>query len=588
MALPCPRCEFPNADQARYCAGCGERMDFGGTLDPRSRGSDLPPDPRVGTMLLDRYKVLKVVGEGGMGRVYLAEQRMGAVNRRVAIKTMHVDLRAEALAAQRFQRECETVVQLSHPNTIQFYDFGELPDGALYIVMEFVEGVSLGEVLEEGPLGVQRVDRLLVQICGSLAEAHQRGIIHRDLKPGNIHITERGGQKDFVKVLDFGIAKKLDAPPTGGPVTMQGTVLGTPPYMAPEQFSSGTLDARADQYALAVLTYEMLCGALPFEGRTPWEWATLHLQAQPRPFESHAATRELPGFRRAAVLKALAKRREDRFADVLEFLQAFTGIRDVQSAWTLVTSGSHLVAQRDSPSPVVPATPSPEPAPGPFPAASTPHPSQGPWNAGPGSSGGFSSGVPPAPIVPSVVPPGPPGPVWNAAPEPSGERFPTGAVVLFGVLALLAFSILAVGVAVLIVRRDDAPSNDTVSPWGQRPQGVGVTDTDRAAGPRDNVFAVVPPGSALTLEAPSGWRFVGDGHAGGDIEVWADPARPGLYWVEVQDTDGRWVLAAEHIRGPVAVDLDRLHVRGAVRVRVQNRSMAPVAIDAIKGLRVVR
>jgi serine/threonine-protein kinase len=554
---------------------------------------DLPPDPRVGTMLLDRYKVLKVVGEGGMGRVYLAEQRMGAVQRRVAIKTMHVDLRAEALAAQRFQRECETVVQLSHPNTIQFYDFGELPDGALYIVMEFVEGVSLGQVLEEGPLGIARVDRLLVQICGSLAEAHARGIIHRDLKPGNIHITERGGQKDFVKVLDFGIAKKLDAPPTGGPVTMQGTVLGTPPYMAPEQFSAGTLDPRADQYALAVLTYEMLSGALPFEGRTPWEWATLHLQAQPRPLESHAATRELPGFRKSAVLKALAKRREDRYPDVLEFLQAFTGIRDVQSAWTLVTSGSHLVAQRDSPAPTPAVVPQVlEPAPGPFPAGPTPHPSQGPWLPGPGSApGGIFAGpsaAPPVAIVPNMVPSVVPGAPWPPATEPAPERFPTGAVLLFGVLALLAFAVLAVGLAVLLARRGEGPVEETVSPWGQRPVGVGVTEVSRAGGPRDNVFAEVPPGSALTVEVPSGWRFVGDGHASGDVEVWADPARAGLYWVEVQDTDGRWVLAAEHIRGPVAVDLDRLHVRGAVRVRIQNRSMAPVAVDAIRGLRVVR
>ncbi|MCA9603431.1 MAG: serine/threonine protein kinase, partial [Myxococcales bacterium] len=165
-------------------------------------------DPLLGQTILDRYKIVSELGEGGMGKVYRAEQKMGNATRFVAIKTLHPELSRDPQIVARFLRESETVIQLTHPNTIQFYDFGELPDKTLFIVMEYIEGESLAHTLLRGAIEPTRVDKLLVQICGSLNEAHGLGIVHRDLKPDNILLTNRGGQTDFVKVLDFGIAKR--------------------------------------------------------------------------------------------------------------------------------------------------------------------------------------------------------------------------------------------------------------------------------------------------------------------------------------------------------------------------------------------
>jgi hypothetical protein len=163
--------------------------------------------------------------------------------------------------------------------------------------------------------------------------------VHRDLKPENVLLTQRGGQKDFVKVLDFGIAKRSEAEDESqAKLTKQGMVLGTPPYMSPEQFSGQTLDARSDIYSLGVMTYEMLTGHLPFEARTPWEWATKHLTAPPTPLETYPVTAQLLPRKKLAIMRALAKNRDDRHATVMEFLNDFTGIQDAQAAWTMATN----------------------------------------------------------------------------------------------------------------------------------------------------------------------------------------------------------------------------------------------------------
>lgn len=298
-------------------------------------------DPLLGKIIAGRYRVVSLIGEGGMGRVYLAEQKMGAATRKVAIKTLHPELSADPQLVARFHRECETVIELHHPNTIQFYDFGELEDRTLYVVMEFIEGAALASILEAGPLDPTRADRIIIQICGSLHEAHQRGIVHRDLKPDNVLLTNRGGQMDFVKVLDFGIAKRSEAEDQSKTkLTKQGMVLGTPPYMSPEQFSGQQLDARSDIYSLGIMAYEMLSGRLPFDGKTPWEWATKHLTAAPAPLELDPRGASLPPNKRSAIMRALAKDRDQRHATVMEFSAEFTGMHDSQAAWTMATSGS--------------------------------------------------------------------------------------------------------------------------------------------------------------------------------------------------------------------------------------------------------
>jgi eukaryotic-like serine/threonine-protein kinase len=362
MALTCPRCHSDNADEAKYCLRCGAMLD----TVPQ------PGDPLIGKVLLGRYRVIEVLGEGGMGKVYLAEQRMGTATRKVAIKTLHPELGNDPQLIARFHRECETVVELSHPNTVQFYDFGDV-DGTLIIVMEYIEGESLAHVLERGPVDTTRADRILIQICGSLHEAHQRGVVHRDLKPENVLLTARGGQEDFVKVLDFGIAKRCEAEDRAQPnLTKQGMVLGTPPYMSPEQFSGLTLDPRSDVYSLGVLAYEMLAGQLPFDAQTPWEWATKHLTAEPTPIEAHPTAALLPERQRAAIMRALSKDPAARQASVQEFMHAFTGLNDPAGAWTLATTAGAM------PSGAQPATPhrAHDPAAAYAPTMATPHSGQ--------------------------------------------------------------------------------------------------------------------------------------------------------------------------------------------------------------------
>jgi serine/threonine-protein kinase len=280
-------------------------------------------DSLVGQIVGGRYRVTQLLGEGGMGRVYVAEQQMGTNVRKVAVKTLQAQYAQDPQVLARFHRECGTVSELEHPNTIHFFDFGQTPDGQLYIAMEFVHGQSLSTALEQGPMRPERVLKIMAQVCGSLEEAHGRGVVHRDLKPDNIILTTRAGQADFVKVLDFGIAKRSEAKDKAQEqkLTQQGMVLGTPPYMSPEQFSGKELDARSDIYSLGVMAYEMLTGRLPFEAHTAWEWATAHMTAAPYPFESIPTAGGVPPTMRQAILRALAKDRSDRQPDVRHFYE---------------------------------------------------------------------------------------------------------------------------------------------------------------------------------------------------------------------------------------------------------------------------
>ena len=275
----------------------------------------------IGQLIGGRYRITGVLGEGGMGIVYVGEQQMGSTVRKVAIKTLHQHLSKDPSVLARFHRECGTVAQLEHPNTIKFYDFGSTADGTLYIAMEFVAGHPLADVLQKGPLSSERTIKIMRQICGALDEAHMQGIIHRDLKPENVILTDRAGETDFVKVLDFGIAARTESADAQKEqkLTQQGMVLGTPPYMSPEQFTGKALDLRSDIYSLGVMTYEMLAGRLPFDADTPWQWATQHMTVQPIPFEISAPAKNIPDGMRKAILRALSKNKEDRQPTAREF-----------------------------------------------------------------------------------------------------------------------------------------------------------------------------------------------------------------------------------------------------------------------------
>ncbi|HWL85504.1 MAG TPA: serine/threonine-protein kinase, partial [Polyangiaceae bacterium] len=267
------------------------------------------PNPGlVGQSIAGRYKVVRVLGEGGMGVVYLGEQKLGATTRKVAIKTLHPHLSQDPKILARFERECGTIAELQHPNTIQVYDFGATDDGTLYIVMEYVEGMSAAEALEkDGAMAPKRVEKILSQVVGSLEEAHAHGIVHRDLKPENILLCDRAGQKDWVEVLDFGIAKRQEEDTEERKLTQAGMVLGTPPYMSPEQFTGRPVDARSDIYSLGIVAYELLTGRLPFQGNTAYEWATQHMTQPPAPIETQPLGARVPESMRRAIERALAK-----------------------------------------------------------------------------------------------------------------------------------------------------------------------------------------------------------------------------------------------------------------------------------------
>ncbi len=237
---------------------------------------DTLEDPLVGVVLDGRYHIERVVGVGGFGRVYRAQQTN--IGRAVAIKVLSLDAAQRADQVRRFQTEASIISRLRHPNTLKLIDSGRTPDGRLYIATEFLTGAPLDVVLRARPLEPIRTLQLLRQVCGSLAEAHEAGVVHRDLKPANIFVEPVGGQ-EVAKVLDFGVAKLTQQ----STETASGTIFGTPTYMSPEQAAGEVIDARSDIYALGVIAYEMLTGRPPFRGSTPMSLLLKHIQEQPTP-----------------------------------------------------------------------------------------------------------------------------------------------------------------------------------------------------------------------------------------------------------------------------------------------------------------
>ncbi len=301
------------------------------------------PDLLIGqTIANGKYSIARVLGEGGMGKVYQGEQKLGDLKRPVAIKTLQPELAQDPQLVTRFLREAGTVGLLEHPNTIKFYESGQLDDGKLFVAMEFIQGESLAHVIARGPIPPQRVEHILSQVCGSLGEAHEHGIVHRDIKPENIILTQKGSKGDFVKVLDFGIAKRDESAEDAAhaKLTRQGMVLGTPPYMSPEQFTGMPLKPMSDIYSLAIVAYEMLTGTLPFQAATPWEWATKHLTAAPTPFEAHPAGAAVPPRHKAAVMRALSKKAEERPQTMQQFLAELTGNAGVGNDWSQATNSA--------------------------------------------------------------------------------------------------------------------------------------------------------------------------------------------------------------------------------------------------------
>ncbi len=418
---------------------------FCATLLEMTQGEVSEPDPLVGTLVAGKYRIVKQLGEGGMGCVYLAEQQLGSTARKVALKTLHKHLSHDPAIKARFDREAGTVAALEHPNTIQVYDFGSMEDGTLYLVMEFVQGRSVADILEkDGAMPPARVENIMRQVCGSLEEAHGHGIVHRDLKPDNVVLCERAGTKDWVEVLDFGIAKRSsEHDPNEAKLTQQGMVLGTPPYMSPEQFTGQPVDSRSDIYALGIMAYEMLVGKYPFEANTAWEWASKHMTESPRPIETQALGTNVPERMRSAITRALAKNKDERFATVKEFYEAFaSGGAGAAAPHTAVMGAPPVhdngAAAVSAPGASRPMTEMAAPVMGgmgPSPHAMTPAPYGGPGSA-PGSNQG----------APIAIPAGP----AHVGSHGGGEK-KGGAGLIIG-LGALAIVLLGGGAAVFALR----------------------------------------------------------------------------------------------------------------------------------------
>jgi len=285
-------------------------------------------DPFIGRDVLNgQFQILQKIGSGGMGSVYKALQP--AMNRMVAIKILHPKLASRKDLVSRFRREARAMSHLTHPNTVKVYLYGELEDGSLYIVMEYLEGKNLNQTVRaEGPMTIERGLPILIQACNALDEAHRAGIIHRDLKPENIFVTSQGGMKDFAKVLDFGLAKVTEREMRPGSIilTQEGMVFGTPEFMSPEQAQGKSLTPGSDIYSLAVILYEVLTGKLPFDAKNPMEYIQLHVTTKPKPINERVPGKTFPPLLWTVLSKALEKKSEDRYQSAAEFAHALQAV----------------------------------------------------------------------------------------------------------------------------------------------------------------------------------------------------------------------------------------------------------------------
>ena len=294
-------------------------------------------DPLVGTLLAERYRLVEQLGSGGMGAVYRAEHVH--MKKSVAVKILHRHMTTNLEVVARFEREAVAAGRIEHPNVAAATDFGRLADGSFYLVLEYVEGKSLGLLMDQGPMDAGRALCITRQIADGLAAAHAAGVVHRDLKPDNVLLFERDGVRDIVKVLDFGIAKvHLDEGSGHKPLTQIGTIFGTPQYMSPEQGQGRTVDARSDLYALGVLLYEMLVGKLPFDGDDLVVLITKHVTEPPPPLPA-----TVPAPVRELTLKLLGKKPDERVqtaADLVERIDALLLELDLGRAPSLPNAGS--------------------------------------------------------------------------------------------------------------------------------------------------------------------------------------------------------------------------------------------------------
>jgi serine/threonine protein kinase len=300
-----------------------------GAMDSIRRGRNAEYDRLIGETLDGRYYVQRKIGEGGMGVVFAVKHTV--IERPLAIKVLKREVMRDQATIKRFIQEARAASRIGHPNIVDVTDFGNTEDGMTYQVMELIDGTTLSKVIKEGaPLPHERTVRIASQIARALVAAHAKGIVHRDLKPENVFLTEREGRPDFVKIVDFGIAKvqPIEGTAVGPRLTKQGAVFGTPEYMSPEQAAGRSdTDARVDVYALGVILYEMIVGRVPFKNKSTVRTIAMVMLDPITPPSKASPEQSIPEELEAIVMKALEKKREDRYATMADLLFALEHVQ---------------------------------------------------------------------------------------------------------------------------------------------------------------------------------------------------------------------------------------------------------------------
>ncbi|PZR08217.1 MAG: hypothetical protein DI536_25245 [Archangium gephyra] len=301
-----------------WSSGSSEEHDTNLSLQQpvtAQRAGNTPVDALIGAQV-GSYRILRLLGTGGMGSVYLGEHT--GIGSRVAIKFLHEHLASNADLVQRFYAEARAVNVIGHANIVSIFDMNVLPPSRYYLVMEYLEGNSLDTQIAQGPVPMTRAVPILAQVCDALDQAHQLGVVHRDLKPENLMLVKRGRQNDFVKILDFGIAKLHVN--MAGRKTATGVIIGTPDYMAPEQAGGENIDGRTDLYSLGIIAYELATGKTPFAGMPITAMLVAHLTQEPK--APHLINPNVPVAVSSAIMKAIAKKPAERFTTCGDFAVA--------------------------------------------------------------------------------------------------------------------------------------------------------------------------------------------------------------------------------------------------------------------------
>jgi serine/threonine protein kinase len=412
------------------------------TPPPGASGSYLEAPSLIGETLDGRYRILRKLGEGGMGEVYAAEHIH--IEKRFAIKLLRQEIVSNPEAVQRFRQEARSSSSIGHRNIIAIEDFGQLPDGRIYMCMELLNGAALNDLIQQ-PQPLDRLLNILIQTGHGLAAAHAKGIVHRDMKPENIFVTIDANNQDVPKLLDFGIAK-VAGNDSQNNLTRTGTIFGTPFYMAPEQALGNPVDARTDVYAMGVIMYEVFAGSLPFQGESFMGILTQHITTEPEPVAQRAAKagRPLPPGLADIVACCMQKDPAQRFASMDDLVGALVQIYRGIAGPGMSTYMEAFPVSARMPAPTPPPLTGAVPIPPAHAATVTPHGYGQPAPSGQGTPVGPSGSYP--------MPSGPYSPSSSQVIVPKKSK----AGIIIAVLAVLA---VGGGVAAFVVL-SDKPKND--------------------------------------------------------------------------------------------------------------------------------